>query len=197
MDASVQLICFLQLSIQMPVYSVISYLYHWLLQHHERVLLYNLSLTSQNPMKRKQSTQLQEATSQNKSTTQHFIVSENPFHNKLHYIKLTTTIIHSNRSENKVEPTLHSVPAERQNTYLIFEASLLVLFSSCMFCRSCSTKIRKFTIGSFVRIIQWCNNCKTKRVWESQPYLGDIPAGNILSSSIAIQRKLYSLSSCW
>ena len=52
-----------------------------------------------------------------------------------------------------------------------------------MFCRTCSTKIRKFIIGSFVRIIQWCNNCKTKRVWESQPYLGNIPAGNILTSA--------------
>ena len=35
----------------------------------------------------------------------------------------------------------------------------------------------------FVRIIQWCNNCKTKRVWESQPYVGNIPAGNIFTSA--------------
>lgn len=38
-------------------------------------------------------------------------------------------------------------------------------------------------MGSFIRISQWCTNCKRKRVWDSQPFIGKTPAGNILTSA--------------
>ena len=52
-----------------------------------------------------------------------------------------------------------------------------------MFCRSSSTTIKKLVIGTLLKITQFCNHCKQKYVWESQPYVGNIPAGNILTSA--------------
>ena len=75
------------------------------------------------------------------------------------------------------------VPVEKQQTYLIFESSLLILFSICFMCRSTYTSIEKVTIGSFLRIKQICHNCSNKYVWESQPFEGEIPAGNIMISA--------------
>ena len=89
----------------------------------------------------------------------------------------------SNRSGNEVESSRQSLPVDQQTTYLVFETSLLLLFSTCMFCSSHSTSIKKQIIGTFLKVIQWCNKCKRKRIWESQPYIGTIPAGNILTSA--------------
>ena len=50
-------------------------------------------------------------------------------------------------------------------------------------CRSTYTSIEKVTIGSFLRIKQICHHCSNKYVWESQPYVGKVPAGNILISA--------------
>ena len=36
---------------------------------------------------------------------------------------------------------------------------------------------------SFLWIRQWCKVCNKTRIWRSQPFIGDIPAGNIMSSS--------------
>ena len=38
-------------------------------------------------------------------------------------------------------------------------------------------------IGSFLRITQTCKKCLQTRVWDSQPYIGRIPAGNIMMSA--------------
>ena len=78
------------------------------------------------------------------------------------------------------------VPVEKQRTYLIFESALLTLFSICFMCRSTYTSIEKVTIGSFLRIKQICRQCSNKYVWESQPYVGKIPIGNILISAAII-----------
>ena len=52
-----------------------------------------------------------------------------------------------------------------------------------MFCSSHSTSIKKWIIGTFLKVIQWCNKCKRKCIWDSQPCIGTIPAGNILTSA--------------
>ena len=75
------------------------------------------------------------------------------------------------------------LPVEKQQTYLVFESALLVLFSICFICRSTYTSIEKFTRGSFLCIKQICRNCNNTYVWESQPYVGNIPAGNIMISA--------------
>lgn len=41
----------------------------------------------------------------------------------------------------------------------------------------------KQVIGSFLRIIQICEACESTTNWDSQPFLNNIPAGNILISS--------------
>ena len=43
------------------------------------------------------------------------------------------------------------------------------------------TKVTKLVTGSLLRIIQACTNCDKNRTWESQPYIGNIPARNILT----------------
>lgn len=65
---------------------------------------------------------------------------------------------------------------------MVFESALLLLFSSCVYCSSLTT-VKKVVLGSFLRIIQTCSRCGRKNSWESQPYIGKIPAGNILTSA--------------
>ena len=69
-----------------------------------------------------------------------------------------------------------------QTLYLVFESALLLLFSSCIY--YCShTNVKKVVLGSFLQIIQTCGHCSRIRTWESQPYIGKIPAGSILTSA--------------
>ena len=76
--------------------------------------------------------------------------------------------------------TSHSLKG--QTLYLVFESALLSLFSLCIYCGSL-TSISKVVIGSFLKITQTCSRCSRRRVWESQPHIGKIPAGNILTSA--------------
>ena len=65
----------------------------------------------------------------------------------------------------------------------MFESALLLLFKVCSYCGCLSTQIKKVVNGTFLRVIQTCNDCGKKRVWESQPFIGPRPAGNVLLSS--------------
>ena len=67
--------------------------------------------------------------------------------------------------------------------YIVFESALLVLFSICRFCASKSVDIKKVVTGSFLRITQKCLRCHQNWIWESQPTIGNIPAGNIYTSA--------------
>ena len=50
-------------------------------------------------------------------------------------------------------------------------------------CKEMTTVIRKKVIGSLVCITQYCENCQHKHTWESQPYIRNVPAGNIMTSA--------------
>ena len=78
-----------------------------------------------------------------------------------------------------------SFPVEKQSTYLVFESALLLLFSTCFFCRSsfCTIQKQKWTVGSLLRIKQIFSQCNGDFTWDSQPYIGKVPAGNILISA--------------
>ena len=76
-----------------------------------------------------------------------------------------------------------SLPPHRQRSFIIIESALMLLFSVCSYCRSKYTKISKTVIGSFIRITQCCSRCGYRFVWESQPFVGVTPAGNILTSA--------------
>ena len=73
-----------------------------------------------------------------------------------------------------------------QTLYLVFESALLLLFSSCFYCGSKHTKVNKVVLGSFLRLIQRCIHCNKRRTWDSQPHIGNIPAGNILTSAAIV-----------
>ena len=59
----------------------------------------------------------------------------------------------------------------------------MLLFSISFMCRSTYISIEKFTRGSFLCIRQICSHRSNTYVWESQPYVGKIPAGNIMISA--------------
>ena len=67
--------------------------------------------------------------------------------------------------------------------YIVFETVLLLLFQLCNYCHSSAVSVTKQIIGSFLRIIQTCDDCESESIWDSQPFVRDIPAGNILMSS--------------
>lgn len=60
----------------------------------------------------------------------------------------------------------------------MFSSALLSLFTFCFSCRS-PTKIMTETIGTFLRIKLKCPSCSFTYTWESQPLVGDMPAGNL------------------
>ena len=97
-------------------------------------------------------------------------------------LQFTSYLFNFNRS---VDDEMVSVPPAQQKTYLVFESALLLLFNLCIYCGSTSTQIRKIVTGTFLRITQKCMKCSRVRVWDSQPYVGRTPAGNIrLSAAI-------------
>ena len=49
-------------------------------------------------------------------------------------------------------------------------------------CKS-PTTVTKYVIGTFLHIEQACEACEHKTAWNSQPYIYNIPAGNLLSSA--------------
>ena len=86
------------------------------------------------------------------------------------------------RFDETQDSTDHASTQKGQTLYLVFESALLLLFSLCLHCKS-HTSVKKVVIGSYLRIIQTCSKCYRRRTWESQPYIGNIPAGNILTSA--------------
>ena len=86
------------------------------------------------------------------------------------------------RTDETPDSTDSPYTRKGQTVYLVFESALLLLFSSCIHCSS-HTSVKKVVTGSLLRIIQTCSNCSRRRTWESQPYIGKIPAGNILISA--------------
>ena len=65
----------------------------------------------------------------------------------------------------------------------MFESALLALFTICRFCASKSVDIKKVVTGSFLRIALKCLRCRQNWIWESQPTIGNVPAGNIYTSA--------------
>ena len=77
----------------------------------------------------------------------------------------------------------NSLPVDKQPTYLVFESALMLLFSICYICKSKFVAVEKVVVGSLLRIKQVCSQCSNTYEWCSQPYIGKVPAGNILMSA--------------
>jgi len=69
------------------------------------------------------------------------------------------------------------VSVEKQLTFLVFESALMLLFASCLCCVSALVSKTQHVVGSFLHVKQECSQCNNKYVWESQPYIQNIPAG--------------------
>ena len=67
--------------------------------------------------------------------------------------------------------------------YIVFEDCLLSLLHVCNSCGSTSYNISKHTIGTFLRLKRHCLKCMETFVWDSQPFINNIPAINLLVSS--------------
>ena len=75
------------------------------------------------------------------------------------------------------------IPLEKQMTFLVFESALMLLFSTCVACGSAFVSIKRHIMGSFLSVKQVCSQCNNSFTWESQPFISNIPAGNLLTSA--------------
>lgn len=112
------------------------------------------------------------------------------FHKNIHHCNYPTLTkknctyikcVYHYRSDSTTPSTLVSTSSSA--SYLVFESVLILLFSVCRFCLSHTVDVSKVTIGSFLRVTQKCSNCQRKFVWESQSFIGNVPAGNLLTSA--------------
>lgn len=77
---------------------------------------------------------------------------------------------------------IHFSNDEKQK-YIVYEDALLSLFSQCYQCKSHDVSVTKLVIGSFLRLKQKCLSCETQTSWDSQPFVTNIPEGNLLISA--------------
>ena len=71
----------------------------------------------------------------------------------------------------------------KSSTYLVFLSHLLSLFTECRSCHQhCSGEVAQ-QMGTFISIKQDSHYCGHKWKWNSQPFIKDVPAGNILLSA--------------
>ena len=91
------------------------------------------------------------------------------------------SLVHVNN--NQFYRQIAPVPVHQQKKYVIFEGALMELFDKCEKCGKGGTFVKKKVTGTFIRLKQTCNNCDHMREWDSQPFIKNIPAGNILLSA--------------
>ena len=59
---------------------------------------------------------------------------------------------------------------------------MLSLFSTCPVCDQL-TDVKIHTVGTFLSVSQSCKHCEYQHNWESQPFIKNVPAGNLLLSA--------------
>ena len=76
----------------------------------------------------------------------------------------------------------HSDPVapESEDKYIVFKSQLLELFNQCNRCQEQTTADVTYTSGTLVQVTQTCQHCKLTRTWNNQPYIGNMPVGNLL-----------------
>ena len=61
------------------------------------------------------------------------------------------------------------------------------LFTFCPMCKNSTVPRVKRMLGTFISIIQKFTSCKVYRIWDSQPFINNIPEGNLhLSTAILV-----------
>ena len=74
-------------------------------------------------------------------------------------------------------------PLHLKVKYIVFEDNLLSLFKRCFKCGYKSAQVTSTTIGTYVKLKQRCCACLNVFVWDSQPFIQNQPACNILLSA--------------
>ena len=70
---------------------------------------------------------------------------------------------------------------------IVYLSALMQLFTACPVCKESTVPKVKRVLGTFISVIQKCSSCHFSRLWESQPYTNNIPAGNLhLSTAILV-----------
>ncbi|XP_063054475.1 uncharacterized protein LOC134448750 [Engraulis encrasicolus] len=73
-------------------------------------------------------------------------------------------------------------PLYESRKYMVFEENLLQLLRNCPTCmRPC--QIDTFEIGTLLSVKQTCSNCVITNKWQSQPFIRDMPVGNLQLSA--------------
>ena len=72
---------------------------------------------------------------------------------------------------------------EEEKKYIVFESQLLQLFKKCVNCGSNTEGAVVSKRGTLIHVQQKCTGCDTNRNWASQPYIGNMPIGNLLLSA--------------
>lgn len=102
--------------------------------------------------------------------------------------------------------TVIATPPHIMKKFIVYEEKLMELFKNCPVCsRHCAIKSR--TVGTVLHVDQACAHCEFHKVWTSQPYVNNIPAGNLqlaaavlFTGSSFLQvtkvRFMYSLITC-
>lgn len=78
-----------------------------------------------------------------------------------------------------------------ENKFIVFESCLNNLLLSCKCkadnnCPGTITHIKKYCVGSALVVTGYCSKNHKFHMWSSQPFIGKMPAGNILISSALI-----------
>lgn len=75
------------------------------------------------------------------------------------------------------------LPLHRSKKYIVFEECLLSLFVHCHKCGQEPTKVTTKIMGTYAHVEQRCSVCLNVFTWDSQPFVKNQPAGNILLSA--------------
>lgn len=86
-------------------------------------------------------------------------------------------------------------PCHQKEKFLVFKWQLLQLFQFCQRCHFPVRGVVDKRVGTCIHIVQKCSACKYVNNWASQPYIGKMPAGNLLLSGFILYSGCLS-SSC-
>ena len=92
-----------------------------------------------------------------------------------------------NTSFSSHQETTSTKPTpDEEEKFIVFESKLLDLFNVCTVCCEETTGVISWRQGTLVHVQQKCSSCGYVRNWNSQPYLGTMPSGNMLLSGAVL-----------
>jgi len=75
------------------------------------------------------------------------------------------------------------IPSSSSRKFLVFEEQLMQLFEVCRKCAQPAACHITSVTGTLIQVKQDCPHCKNSWTWDSQPFVRDVPAGNLNMSA--------------